>query len=297
MQTLLKQSIIGGLSFLLLTGIAFSVGSSEPSVFEGEAASSTVVILEAYGGGNNSGATYQHDYFVLYNYSASSITLTGWSFQQASAAGNTWAKVDLTGSIPAYGYYLIRGFGYASGIPNGVAIPTADVTSLINFGSSGKLALLNNTTALNSATPLPNANIIDFVGVGSTAGQSEGSNPTGNPSNTTSVQRKGLLIDTDNNGNDFEVTTPSPKNTSSTTGLSEATTFSSTFMTSTENKVGFCNDAGLDWQTLKTAYNSMAKAGKREFALNSNSSTTEARNRYSYLISFNASLDKFATLS
>jgi hypothetical protein len=37
MQTLLKQSIIGGLSFLLLTGIAFSVGSSEPSVFEGEA--------------------------------------------------------------------------------------------------------------------------------------------------------------------------------------------------------------------------------------------------------------------
>ncbi len=37
MQTLLKQSIIGGLSFLLLTGIAFSVGSSEPSVFDGQA--------------------------------------------------------------------------------------------------------------------------------------------------------------------------------------------------------------------------------------------------------------------
>jgi len=42
MQTLLKQSIIGGLSLLLLTGIVFSVGSSEPSVFQGEAAPSTV---------------------------------------------------------------------------------------------------------------------------------------------------------------------------------------------------------------------------------------------------------------
>ena len=43
MQTLLKQSIIGGLSFLLLTGIAFSVGSSEPSQFNANAAAVSVI--------------------------------------------------------------------------------------------------------------------------------------------------------------------------------------------------------------------------------------------------------------
>jgi uncharacterized protein YjdB len=62
MQTLLKQSIIGGLSFLLLTGIAFSVGSSEPSVFEGQATSEEIIYSTGFESaqGFTAGTTYNN---------------------------------------------------------------------------------------------------------------------------------------------------------------------------------------------------------------------------------------------
>ncbi len=294
MRLFKKQLVVLTLNVLVFFGIVNSISTFTTSYFKGEAASTTVVILEAYGGGNNSGATYQKDYFVLYNYSSSSVNLSGWSFQQASATGSTWQKKDLTGSIGAFGYYLIEGSG---GTANGISIPSPDIISTINFGSSGKLALKNDTILLDSATPsLDNSSIIDFLGIGSTASKSEGSNPTGNPSNTTSVQRKGLLIDTDNNGNDFEISSPTPKNSSSNSGLTEASSFSTSFNDSTNNKFGACTNEGLDWLNLKSTYTNLSKAGKREFALNSNATVLDARTRYSYLISYNNSLDKFATL-
>jgi uncharacterized protein YjdB len=62
MQTLLKQSIIGGLSFLLLTGIAFSVGTSEPSVFEGQATSEEIIYSTGFESaqGFTAGTTYNN---------------------------------------------------------------------------------------------------------------------------------------------------------------------------------------------------------------------------------------------
>ena len=46
-----------------------------------------IVISEVYGGGGNSGATWRNDYVELYNPSNSSVNLTGWSLQYASATG------------------------------------------------------------------------------------------------------------------------------------------------------------------------------------------------------------------
>jgi uncharacterized protein YjdB len=62
MQTLLKQSIIGGLSFLLLTGIVFSVGSSEPSVFDGQATSEEIIYSTGFESaqGFTAGTTYNN---------------------------------------------------------------------------------------------------------------------------------------------------------------------------------------------------------------------------------------------
>jgi uncharacterized protein YjdB len=62
MQTLLKQCIIGGLSFLLLTGIVFSVGSSEPSVFAGQATSEEIIYSTGFESaqGFTAGTTYNN---------------------------------------------------------------------------------------------------------------------------------------------------------------------------------------------------------------------------------------------
>ena len=49
-----------------------------------------VVISQLYGGGGNSGATYQNDFVELYNPSGLTFDLTGWSLQYTSATGNGW---------------------------------------------------------------------------------------------------------------------------------------------------------------------------------------------------------------
>jgi len=51
----------------------------------------------------------EDDWVELYNPTASSISLVGWSIQKASSNGATSSpfKEPLSGSIPAHGYYLI----------------------------------------------------------------------------------------------------------------------------------------------------------------------------------------------
>ena len=56
-----------------------------------------VIISQVYGGGGNSGATYNQDYIELYNRSGTSQSLAGWSVQYASAAGTSWAPTTLSG--------------------------------------------------------------------------------------------------------------------------------------------------------------------------------------------------------
>ncbi|WP_158248235.1 hypothetical protein, partial [Pseudomonas sp. FW305-BF6] len=102
-------------------------------------------------------------------------------------------------------------------------LPTPDNTgSLTMAGGAGKVALVNNTTALSGTNPT-GANIIDFVGYGSGTNAFEGTGST-NPSltSTTSAQRrpyanvspgggKGNAWDTDDNAKDFVAATPVPK--------------------------------------------------------------------------------------
>src|SRR5215813_8904412 len=67
-----------------------------------------IVISQLYGGGGNSGGQFTHDFVELFNRSASSVSVTGWSVQYASASGNSWAKANLSGTIPPGGYYLVE---------------------------------------------------------------------------------------------------------------------------------------------------------------------------------------------
>src|SRR5215813_12366677 len=72
------------------------------------ASSNGVVISQVYGGGGNSGSTFKNDFIELFNASASTVSLTGWSVQYASAAGTTWQVTNLSGSLPPGQYYLVQ---------------------------------------------------------------------------------------------------------------------------------------------------------------------------------------------
>lgn len=177
-----------------------------------------VVISQIYGGAGCTTvgcSTYTNDYIELYNRSANSVSLSGWSVQYASATGSSWQVTLLSGSIAPGQYYLVQEGGNANGVS---PLPTPNATGSIAMGAAaGKVALLNTISALtcgSSNNCLPNANIVDFVGYGSTASSYEGSGPAPAPSTTNAIFRAGNgATDTDNNAVDFSAAAPNPRNT------------------------------------------------------------------------------------
>ncbi|NYI04750.1 lamin tail domain-containing protein [Allostreptomyces psammosilenae] len=182
------------------------------------AVSPDVVVSQVYGGGGNTGATYRADYIELYNRGTTTVSLSGWSVQYASATGSSWQKTDLSGSLAPGRYLLV---GQASGGSTGQALPTPDLTGTINLSATtGKVALRTSTTPLTCSTGCATASgVRDFVGYGSTASSYEGTGAAPAPSNTTAVLRAaGGATDTDGNSADFAVAAPQPRNSSSSGG-------------------------------------------------------------------------------
>ncbi|WP_328958381.1 lamin tail domain-containing protein [Kitasatospora purpeofusca] len=179
-----------------------------------QAVSPDLVISQVYGGGGNSGAPYTNDFVELYNRGTTPVSVTGWTVQYASAAGSSWSRTTLSGTIAPGKYYLVQ---EAAGAGSGAALPTPDATGTIAMGANaGKVALVTNSTALTCATGCAGQpGVKDFVGYGTTASSAEGS-PTGNLANTTAAVRAGGgATDTDNNAADFAVTAPTPRNSTS----------------------------------------------------------------------------------
>lgn len=176
-----------------------------------------VVISQVYGGGGNTGATYQNDYVELYNPSAMTFNLNGWSVQYASTAGTFGAPSTITplaGSIAPGEYYLVK---LASGGAVGLALPPANVEGAANLSASnGKVALVNNTEALtDGASPctLSDPNLVDFVGFG-TANCREGAANAPAGSNTAAILRNSNgAADTNQNADDFTAGAPNPRRT------------------------------------------------------------------------------------
>ena len=185
------------------TSIALSVVPAGP-------VAGSVVISQVYGGGGNAGATYKNDFIELYNRTAGSIDLIGWSVQYGSATGATWTPTALTGTIAAGGHYLIREAAGAGGTIN---IPTPDASgSIAMSATAGKVLLASQTAAFGVACPTSPA-IIDLVGYGPTANCSEGS-PTAALTNTSAALRLADgATDTNVNSADFVVGSPNPRPT------------------------------------------------------------------------------------
>jgi hypothetical protein len=180
------------------------------------AATSGLVISQVYGGGGNSGATLRNDYIELFNAGNASVDVSNWSVQYASATGSTWQVTNLCGggqtcTIAPGHYFLIQEAQGAAGTTN---LPTPDATGAISMSAtSGKAALVNNTTVLSGTCPL--SSVIDFIGYGS-ANCSEGQARAGSISNTKAQFRlNNGCTDSDNNSSDFAAGTPNPRNSAS----------------------------------------------------------------------------------
>ncbi len=170
-------------------------------------AASDVVISQVYGGGGNAGAPLKNDFIELFNRGTSPVNLAGWSVQYASAAGTSWQVTPLSGTLAPGRYYLVQ---EAAGTGTAPALPTPDATGNISMSANaGKVALVSTTAALSGGCPAA----IDFVGFGG-ASCFEGAGPTGTLANATAAIRASSgCQDNDNNGADFAVATPTPRNT------------------------------------------------------------------------------------
>nr|MDQ3283339.1 lamin tail domain-containing protein [Acidobacteriota bacterium] len=115
-----------------------------------------IVISQVYGGGgaNTGTPTYKNDYVELFNAGGSAVTISGWSLQYGASTGNfgsSATNIYTFGagiSIPAGKYRLVQ-LG-AAGSVGGTFPVTADdtTTNLTMSAASGKVALVNSSTAL-----------------------------------------------------------------------------------------------------------------------------------------------------
>jgi predicted extracellular nuclease len=166
-----------------------------------------VVVSQVYGGGGNTGAQFKNDYVELFNAGTSTVDLSGWSVQYAAAAGTSWAVTPISGSLQPGQYLLVQEAAGANALAT--PLPTPDATGTIAMsGTAGKVALSNSITAFNVACPAAQ----NLVAFGTAANCPT---PTATLSNTTAALRKGSgCTNTGNNGADFEVLAPAPRNKS-----------------------------------------------------------------------------------
>ncbi|MBV9927729.1 MAG: lamin tail domain-containing protein [Acidobacteria bacterium] len=203
------------------------------------APSMTVVISQVYGGGGatTGSPTYKNDYVELFNLSASTVVLTGYSLQYGAATGNFGSVSTNIYSFPAgtsipAGKYLFVQLSSAGTVGGNFPVsPDLTTTNLTMSAASGKVALANTTTALGcgaTATPctLPDARIVDLVSYGA-SNNGEGGTTVNNGTALTNTQgavrKSNGCTDTDNNNSDFDVVTnPVPRNSTSPTNSCSA---------------------------------------------------------------------------
>ena len=171
-----------------------------------------VVINEVYGGGGNSGAPFNRDFIELVNKTTAAVDLSTWSVQYASAGRHQLEHQDQPDRVDPGRRPDSSSAERAA--PTGAPI-TADIDGAINLsGTAGKVALVNNQTALpgshvhRACSDLPQ--VVDFVGYGTANDWRRRGRRTPAPTNTTSVSRNSTSTNTANNAADFTAGTPTP---------------------------------------------------------------------------------------
>jgi predicted extracellular nuclease len=179
-----------------------------------------VVISQVWGSAGSPGAVYDRDYVELFNRGSSAVSLNGLSVQYQGASAN--GRYTVLGALPNIS--LQPGQRFLVGLASGAgasALPAPDLSNTTDIATAGKLVLATGTTGLICAHGPGSvkcdvsepARIVDMVGYGSNANDYEGSAPAPTPTATSAIQRlNNGATDTNQNGADFALGTPSPRN-------------------------------------------------------------------------------------
>jgi hypothetical protein len=217
-----------------------------------EAVSTNLVISQLYLGTGDSDARPRSPYIELFNLGTTTVTLQGWTLQYAPEGANAWQAFPLSGSIAAGQYYLIR----ASGSGGTQDLPQPDLTISFTLPLNvGKLALVNDSTALDTGCPTDTTRIMDFVGYGTTqCYETRALIAPGINDIRAHLRKGGGCVDTDYNFNDFSVVTPLPRNTSSARNFCGASSTAGTRTFSIPNNGGTSFQSTGAASTLSIGY-------------------------------------------
>jgi 5'-nucleotidase len=173
-QTPWKAALGTALSAALIAAPLAAVPAFAVEVSPAAAGSSPVIINEAYLSGGSAGAAFKNKFVELYNTSDAAVALDGWSIQYRSATGAAapTGVGALSGSIPAKGYYLIKGSANGGTAAVGAELPAADVTAtgFNPSGTTGTIVLAKQAaavTGLATGSVIEPANVADLLGYGS----------------------------------------------------------------------------------------------------------------------------------
>ena len=152
-----------------------------------------VIISQVYGGGNKGEGPISHSFIELYNTTDQAIDLAG--TQLTYSSGEEETALNLTGTIPAHGSYLVR------------CNAEANTTGVLELDSSDQdWAQVINNKAYRIAL-VSGDQTVDSVAVDEEGGEGTAL-AEGTISKQKSIRRKvenGAFVDTNNNANDFEV--------------------------------------------------------------------------------------------
>ena len=183
----------------------------------------TLMLFQVYAGSDN-GSAGTHAFAELYNNSASPIDLDGYSLQYANGAGKgipvvNWSKLNLTGTIPAYSSFLIRGAPTYAVLATGggrlqITAFDMDAPSFAISNRNFKVALMSNQTTLATANPFDTdgdgtlaTGFVDLLGATNTGSSDYIDAFKGAPFNDISKQkaaRRKSLDSVEDNKSDFE---------------------------------------------------------------------------------------------
>lgn len=202
-KTALGTALSAGLIAAPLTAVPAAALEASPAA----AGTSPVVISEAYLSGGSAGAAYKNKFVELYNTSDAPVTLDGWSIQYRSATGAAAPSTTaaLAGSIPAKGYYLLKG---GSNGTAGLDLPAADATAagFNPAGAGGTIVLAKQATALGelaTGSVVEPANVADLLGYGtSNTFETRAATPPSGNTDVKSMNRNGGT-DSNTNAADF----------------------------------------------------------------------------------------------
>lgn len=203
-KTALGTALSAGLIAAPLTASPAAALEASPAA----AGTSPVIINEAYLSGGSAGAAYKNKFVELYNTSDAPVALDGWSIQYRSATGaaSPSTTVPLSGTVPAKGFYLLKG---GSNGTVGLDLPAADATAtgFNPAGAGGTIILAKQPaalTTLGTGSVIEPANVADLLGYG-TSNTFETQAATA-PSGNTDVKSMNRSGGTDSNSNAADFT-------------------------------------------------------------------------------------------